>query len=300
MYGHAVAVLHDRGFDIGELVGPATEALAFLLERRARSDDGLVLVCHPWESGCDDSPRWDHFRPDPAIGAWRRRKAALVHTIERTATGAPVRNPEFLVASAGFNALVAFNATELAGVTGDRRLAAAGAELCEALDARWDGSTWADAGEHAATTGSVPTLDSLLPALLGGAARAGGDRPVHRPADLRRSVRPPWRVAAGGRLRPQRVLARAGVAAALLPVVVGGDQARRRRARPPLASGGTDGAATAVAVAGSLARTTLAGAEASGWAEYWDPDTGAGHGARPQSWSALAAVMSDQRDPRRT
>jgi hypothetical protein len=34
------------------------------------------------------------------------------------------------------------------------------------------------------------------------------------------------------------------------------------------------------------------GAHRSDFAEYWDPDTGNGLGARPQSWTALAAVMA--------
>ena len=36
----------------------------------------------------------------------------------------------------------------------------------------------------------------------------------------------------------------------------------------------------------------VAGAWQSGFAEYWDPDTGDGHGASPQSWTALAAVVA--------
>jgi hypothetical protein len=32
----------------------------------------------------------------------------------------------------------------------------------------------------------------------------------------------------------------------------------------------------------------------SGFAEYWDPDTGAPLGASPQSWSALASPMAAQ------
>ena len=42
-----------------------------------------------------------------------------------------------------------------------------------------------------------------------------------------------------------------------------------------------------------LAATTIAGAEASGLAEYWNPDTGAGLGAIPQSWAALVLLMAD-------
>ena len=43
-----------------------------------------------------------------------------------------------------------------------------------------------------------------------------------------------------------------------------------------------------------IARNTIAGAEASGWAEYWNPHTGEGLGAAPQSWTALAATMEQR------
>jgi hypothetical protein len=72
------------------------------------------------------------------------------------------------VASAGFNALVAFNARELAGLTGDDVLGAGAQELAEALDDRWDPDlrTWVDDGPTAATSGRIRTLDALLPALV--------------------------------------------------------------------------------------------------------------------------------------
>ena len=43
------------------------------------------------------------------------------------------------------------------------------------------------------------------------------------------------------------------------------------------------------------AAATVAGAWASGLAEYWNPDTGAGLGAIPQSWSGLALVLAKRR-----
>ena len=49
-----------------------------------------------------------------------------------------------------------------------------------------------------------------------------------------------------------------------------------------------------VHVAGQIARSTVAGAKASGWAEYWNPHTGEGLGAVPQSWTALAATMTPE------
>ncbi|HAQ23337.1 MAG TPA: hypothetical protein DCR10_07285, partial [Acidimicrobiaceae bacterium] len=44
--------------------------------------------------------------------------------------------------------------------------------------------------------------------------------------------------------------------------------------------------------AATLARATVAGAWSSSLAEYWDPDTGEGLGALPQSWSGLALVLA--------
>ena len=58
MFGHAIAELARRGVDVDDLVSPATDGLRFLLGERARVD-GLIALCHPWESGGDDCPRWD-------------------------------------------------------------------------------------------------------------------------------------------------------------------------------------------------------------------------------------------------
>ena len=54
-----------------------------------------------------------------------------------------------------------------------------------------------------------------------------------------------------------------------------------------LARGGEDDVAAEVAAA------TVAGASASGLAEYWDADSGEGLGAVPQSWAGLALLMVD-------
>jgi glycogen debranching enzyme len=40
-----------------------------------------------------------------------------------------------------------------------------------------------------------------------------------------------------------------------------------------------------------LAKLTAAGAKASGWAEYWNPENGRGLGAVPQSWAGLVIAM---------
>jgi hypothetical protein len=44
-------------------------------------------------------------------------------------------------------------------------------------------------------------------------------------------------------------------------------------------------------VAAALAGSLTAGANLSGFAEYWHPDSGVGGGAVPQSWTGLAYVV---------
>ena len=277
MYGHAVAELVGRGMDVPELVVErATAGLRFLLRRRARSTGGLVRVVHPWETGCDDSPRWDRWRPDPDdVPAWRATKGALLATVERSAGGAPLANPAFDCAPAGFSALVAWNARELADVTGDDALRHAGDELAELVDARWDGRTWVDDGDAAGGSGAIDTLDGLLPALLGG---PHAQEAVARLADSASFAAPH-----GPR----------GVSAA--EACYRSDAYWRGPVWPQLAYLSVL-AATRVGssvVAPSVSTTTRSGAVASGWAEYWDPETGAGLGAVPQSWTGVAALLPD-------
>ena len=259
MFGHAVAAL-DLG---GDVRVAAVEAVQFLLERRARVD-GLVALCHPWESGADDSPRWDHWYGTPWVADdVFRIKGTLLDAVERSPSGAPVANPAFRVGSVGFNALVAFNALELG--LDDSGLVAA-------LDGRWSGETWVDTGDAAATSGGIRTLDALLPLLVcprdeafdqlvdpdafGGAFGPAG---VHR-AEPTFAPGSYWRGSAWPQL------------SYLLWV------AARRAGRDD--------------VAASIVESTVAAVAANGFAEHWHPDTGEGLGAVPQSWSCLAIVMT--------
>src|SRR5579859_4312977 len=59
MYGHALRVLAARGFSAGHLHDGASAGLHYLFEQRRDPASGLIRVLHPWETGCDDSPRWD-------------------------------------------------------------------------------------------------------------------------------------------------------------------------------------------------------------------------------------------------
>lgn len=280
MFGHAIAELHRRGIDVSALLEPATRGLRFLLEVRERVD-GLIGLCHPWESGADDCPRWDHWCDDDwSIERWRQRKTDLVGTVVTNDAGSAIANPQFRVGSCGFNALVAFNALELVELTGDRDLRDRAHELVAILDTRWDSAlcTWIDTGDAEHASGRVRSLDALLPVLVtertetvdavvaqllderafGGPCGPAG---LHR-AEPTFAARTYWR----GPSWPQL---------SYLMCV-----AARRRASSEMTA--------------RLADAFIAGAMRSRWAEYWDPTDGTGLGAAPQSWTAVVvAVVGD-------
>ena len=99
MYRRAVAELRRRGVAVpAEVVARAGAGVRFLLDVRARTDDGLVTVVHPWETGCDDSPRWDSWCDDDwNANRWFEVKGELLATVERSACGSPIANPAFAV-----------------------------------------------------------------------------------------------------------------------------------------------------------------------------------------------------------
>lgn len=280
MYGHAVAELARRGTVVPTaLVERARAGLWFLLRQRQRDGaTGLITIVHPWESGADDSPRWDHWSPSGFdLGSWFDLKGRLLDTVERSSVGSPLANPSFGAAPVAFNALVAYNARELGDLLGDRSLVAAAQELVDALDGQWDPvlRTWVDAGPSSATSGRIRTLDALLPVLVTGRddvvdlvladlldeeayGGAFGPAGVHR-AEPAFAASTYWR----GPAWPQ------------LSYLVW--LAASRRGRDD--------------VAVELGRRLVAGAVTSGFAEYWEPDTGRGLGAVPQSWTTLAALV---------
>jgi hypothetical protein len=172
MFGHAIRTLLDAGFPLSEsLVDDATRSLRFLADNR-RGPHGLTGITHPWESGADDSPRWEPWYAGSAErfdrDSWMHTKLAMVESLELDSSGAAVRNPRFEAYPASFNALVAFNAAELAAISADDFLLAFAIELGEAIDELWDPllGTWADVDHEGVTTSSALTLDSLLPVLV--------------------------------------------------------------------------------------------------------------------------------------
>lgn len=291
VYGHTVAELSRCGVRVEpDVLRRAKAGLDFLLGVRRRSSAGLIEVVHPWESGCDDSPRWDDVtfagldevpRLDPPAELLFERKGTLLETVQHSSAGSPVANDDFAVGSVAFSAITAWAAAELGSVTEDPALLSAADELGEAISTQWEPqlSTWVDDGPSSQGSGRVRTAEALLPILLPQPAEVvdavveqltsadafGGEygpAQVHReePSFSRGSY---WR----GPSWPQldyllwRGLSRHAA-----------DSERAAHAARLVAAG------------------TRRGALRSGFSEYWDHDDGEGGGARPQSWATLALL----------
>lgn len=280
MYGHALRVLAERGVDVSELLEPAARAMRWLFDTRLDPVSGLLRIVHPWESGCDDSPRWDGWISHHYSRAgFALRKWFLVRSL-RLRDGAASSNPLFEVCPASFNALVAFNARELAELTGDTDLRIRADRLVDALERTWDADrvTWVDiaARGHQRPSSAVRTLDALLPLLVSGdpGHLEAAWRAVFDPHQFWRSHGPSTVAANEPAYQP--------------------DQYWRGPAWPQLiyllriAAQRQGHGVTAARLGAALVR----GAERSGFAELWDPETGRGLGAIPQGWTTLAAEVA--------
>lgn len=286
MYGHLLCELDDMGIVVpDDLVARAEAGLRHLMARRRRA--GLVTVFHPWETGCDDSPRWDSWGPHPwDVDAWRERKIEVAGSlvIDRD-LGSPSASPLFEVGSAAFTALVVFNALELAQLV-DRRQVGAGLDLREeavrlgrALRERWDPriATVVDGGAH--PSASVRTLEALLLVLV---LDDGADEVELIFGQLRDDR------AFGGACGPTQVHRAEpafdpgrywrGPAWPQLTYLFWVAATRRKRWSD----------------ARWLRDAMVKGASSSGLAEYWNADSGEGYGATPQSWTGLAALVEDR------
>jgi len=277
MFGHALAVLHRRGYEVAHLIAPATRAFEHLFEWRSDASTGLLRIIHPWESGCDDSPRWDAYRPNLDLAWWRAEKIRLVQSIAHTPSGSGWRNPSFEVLSASFNALTAFNATELASISGDAHLRGAADALRSAITATYDGGvlTWVDLNGDGTVLSQTDTAESLLPLLL--------ELPEEQ------------RSAAAAFTDPNRFEAPFGPSqVATRDAMFNARQYWRGPAWPQLTylhlvaaarSGNQD-------LVEHLRRRLIGSVVTSGFAEYNDPLDGTGLGAIPQSWSGLVLAAT--------
>lgn len=276
MYGHAVAVLDAAGATLPDaLLERATRGLEFLLDRRRRSAGGLVELCHPWESGCDDSPRWDDILIGGAWAhdAWYEAKGTLLASVRRSPNGAPLANDAFAVGSVGFSALVAWNALELAGVTGDAELRSSAEALVDAIAERWDAEvqTWVDDGPTTGRSGRIRTLDALLPLLV--CPRQAAFAQLGDPQAFAAPCGPRGVHAAEATYDPTRYWRGSAWPQLTYLLWVAATSGRERR------------------TARELVRSMVSGTMRSGFAEHWEPETGAPLGAVPQCWTTLTCVM---------
>lgn len=286
MFGHAVRVLAGRGLPADDdTVARSRRGLDWLWEHR-RTDDGLVYVVHPWEAGNDHSPRWDDWGAPgrtaadydrAARTAWNKER---MRDVELAADGSAQWSRSFVSCPAGFNALTAFNLAELAAATDDPVLAARSAQLAAAMDEHlWDPAEglWCDrAVVGGGPSTRTPISDGVLGALVT-ADRSRAETALGQLTDPDRFAAPygPGNVA---RTHPAYDPGMYWRGPAWPPLSYLFRLALLRWDRP--------------AEAALVTRQTVAAALLNGWAEYWNPDTGEGLGAIPQTWTGLVLAMT--------
>ncbi len=282
VYAHAAEVLARRGHDLTDRLVEAVEAGLDWLWGHRLTPDGLLFVVHPWETGADDSPRWDSW-----IGSsewerdrWTEADLAMRDAVTYLPSGAAARSPVFEVAPAAFNTIAAHAAAVAARLTGREVWATRAAQLAAAIDeVLWDERTgmWSDlAVAGGGESVHAPTLDGALPVLVTGdphkARRAldtlGDPGSFRAPYGLRFVPAgdpryDPYGYWRGSCWMQLHYLAWLGA---------------RRWSHKGLIE--------------HLAASSTAAAQRSGFAEHWHPETAAPLGAVPQTWSALVAEIS--------
>ena len=289
IFAHAARVLSARRTLDEDLIARVGRGLDWLWTKR-RSPEGFIVLVHPWESGADDSPRWDSWAASYLHASdwtrlrWRRWRWSaldrhLVTQSEFDDNGVAIGSKSFVCAPAAFNAIAAHAAGEYAVLTGDEDWAKRAAELAALMDSQmWNETTglWSDiALVGGGDSVHVPTLDGVLGALVttdaGKATRAldqlADTRRFGAPFGLNfvarevRSYNPDqyWR---GSAWMQMNYLARL---------------AALRWERDDLAT--------------SIRAMSIRGALTGRYAEHWNPQNGKGRGAIPLTWSALVAAM---------
>lgn len=288
VHAHALRVLSAAGdLPIADPSSRVGRALEWLWSRRRH--EGLVYVVHPWETGADDSPRWDSWMA-PFLGTdrvplrWRRRPWSrydrhLVKQAQYDGEGAAHWSAEFVCAPAAFNAIAAHAMTEYAATSGEGVWEARALDLAAEMDARmWSAGTglWSDVPiVGGGASASLPTLDGVLPALV--------------TADSEKANR-----ALDQLLDPMRFAAPYGLAyVAQDSPAFAADSYWRGTAwmqmnyLARLAAVRWDRSD----IVESIRQCSRAGATKARFAEHWNPRTGKGHGAVPLTWSAVVAAM---------
>jgi hypothetical protein len=284
IYAHAARVLDRRGFDPGDdALARIDRALRYLWTVRRR--DGLIAIVHTWESGADASPRWDSWtgrdwtsRPWTRP-AWDEFELGLIDAAVFDPSGAAGASRAFEVAPAAFNALAAHAAGELAALTGDQGWRRCAAALAEEIDAQlWDEreGLWSDRPVvGGGPSARVPTLDGVLGALVTPDATKAARALAQLTIQTRFGAE--FGLAYVPREHPayQPDLYWRGSAWMQLNYLVALAAARWDRAE----------------VLGAVGEMSRRAARVSGFAEYWNPETGEGHGAIPLTWSTLVTAL---------
>jgi hypothetical protein len=320
MYGHALRIIKETlptnsGLQerVEKLIKKAADGLEWLLRyRRWFEPSPLAIICHPWETGCDDSLRWDGWMHNGTYNRseWGERKKHWVqHKLQFSdhAGWGATSNPDFGVADAGFNALLAFNAAELAHAGASDRFRLTAVEIGAALNKLYNEQTGVfdsvavlpDADPYAQQNGGVfdgnrwwrtghrtgqrthsvvrPTLDATLPALV-----------INNTTIVDAVVK--------SLINPERFGARFGPRGAhantpgYLPVTYW-----RGPTWPQLSYLCWVMATRAKNhdVADRIAIGTAEAVLLNNFSEFWHPDTGEGGGPAPQTWSTVACAMNN-------
>ena len=290
LYGHAARVLTEHDFEVPAATMTGIRAALDWLWEHRRTEDDLLYIVHPWEAGNDHSPRWDDWgapgrtRGDydrAARTAWNK---ARMHDVEFAADGAAVWSTTFVAAPASFNAYTAFTMAEFGGLTADAELLARSRRIADAMDTLlWNEQTrlWSDlAIVGGGASVHTPISDGVMGALV-----TGDEAKASAALD---QLEDPQRF--GARYGPANVVRTHAAydpdmywrGPAWPPLNYLFDRALQRWGRREQAD--------------RLAAMTAAAAVRSGWAEYWNPETGAGLGAAPQTWTGLVVAMTQLRD----
>jgi hypothetical protein len=285
MFGHASRVLASLGFQpTDQILEQIDRAFEHLISNRM-TESGLLRIVHPWESGADNTPRWDDWcAPSFDSDRWMRAKLNLLSELRMNDEGIAVRSRAFEVGAASFNALCAFNMLEFAEVAGDGYWRDRSVELAEAIDQRWDpsGSTWVDWSADAHPSLKHRTCDALLPVLvtrdpslarialseLADEGRFGGHFGIASTDRTSSKFDPDgyWRGSSWPQLNYLFWVAAV------------------RHAHDEWAA--------------RIASATASAVLLNNFSEHWNPDTGVGQGARPQSWATLASAMNSPNSER--
>jgi hypothetical protein len=289
VYAHAARVLAGHRSVPAPLLARIGRGLDWLWRKR-RTADGLLFLVHPWESGADDSPRWDTWAADfLGLADWTQVRwtrpdfTRLDHHLVAAASfddeRAAVWSSAFVSAPAAFNALAAHAAGEYAALVADPAWDRRARELAAAMDAlMWNPGTglWSDVPLVGAPgSRDVPTLDGVLGAL----ATPDGDRAARALDQLASPARfaAPYGLAYVAREHPAHDPKGYWRGAGWMQMNYLARLAAQRWARTDLVD--------------AVAAMSVAAARTSRFAEYWDVETGQGYGPVPMTWSALVATM---------